>query len=112
MTTNPILTAELNHQWYVMEKSRSGRLWILLAVVMLVPAVITAVVLFVRALTGMEVRGLAFATQPFDLLAGGQVVLLVMNIALSLVVMMVSFALATNSITREKRGKTWDNLIL
>jgi hypothetical protein len=115
MTTlnNPILNAELHHQWYVMEKSRSGRMWILLAVILLLPAGLTSLVLFVRVLLGQPIPGVPWTVgQPFDLLAAGQVMLLVMNIALTVVVMLVSFALSTNSITREKRGKTWDNLIL
>jgi hypothetical protein len=35
-----------------------------------------------------------------------------MNIALTVVVMLVSFGLAANSILREKTGRTWDLLIL
>lgn len=110
---NPIFTAELNHQWSVMEKSRSGGFWILLAVVLLVPAILTSLVIFVRSLSGYPVPMLPLTIgQPFDAIAAGQVTLLIMNIALSLVVMLVSYGLAVNSISREKRGKTWDNLIL
>lgn len=113
MLNNPILKAELHHQRYVMEKSRTGRMWILLAVILLLPAGLTSVVLFVRGLLGQPIPGLPLVIgQPFDLIAAGQVILLVMNIALTVVVMLVSYALATNSITREKRNRTWDSLIL
>lgn len=113
MLNNPILKAELHHQRYVMEKSRTGRMWILLAVILLLPAGLTSVVLFIRGLLGQPIPGLPLVIgQPFDLIAAGQVILLVMNIALTVVVMLVSYALATNSITREKRNRTWDSLIL
>jgi hypothetical protein len=111
MTQNPILKAELHHQWYVIEKSRSGRLWILLALVMLLPALLVTIYLYVGGLffnlrfTGVPGVGIS----PLSI---GMVMLLIMNIALSIVVTMISFGLASNSIIREKRGKTWDNLIL
>jgi hypothetical protein len=111
---NPILTAELNHQWYVIEKSRSGRVWILLALVMLLPAALTAIYLFIGGLFFNLRSGIVqeFFFGGFSLLSIGQLMLLIMNIAMTIVVMMISFGLATNSIVREKRGKTWDNLIL
>lgn len=112
--SNPILIRELNHQWYVMEKSRSGRMWILLAVLMLLPALLTSLVMFVGAMFfNLSIPPIPLINgQSPSLLAVGQALLLVMSIALYVVVMLVSFGLATNSITREKRGKTWDNLIL
>lgn len=111
---NPILTAELNHQWFVIEKSRSGRFWIVLAVVMLLPAALTTLYLYFGSLF-FNLRDFGtsfFLFQSFNALQIGQLMLLIMNIAMTIVVTMISFGLATNSIIREKRGKTWDNLIL
>jgi hypothetical protein len=112
--TNPILKAELHHQWYVIEKSRSGRLWILLALVMLLPAILTTIWLYIGGMFfNLRFNGVpGFLFGGVDLLSIGLVMLLIMNIAMSIVVTMISFGLATNSIVREKRGKTWDNLIL
>ncbi len=116
ITRNPIFQAEIRHQWYVLENARSGRVWILLAVVMLLPALLTSLILFGRGLLGHPI--IAFPnpntpqTLPEQLLTFGSGLLVVMNIALYLVVMLISFGLASNSILREKGGKTWENLLL
>ncbi|MBC8100900.1 MAG: hypothetical protein H7Y11_15780 [Armatimonadetes bacterium] len=114
---NPVYQAEVKRQWHVMEQSRSGRLWILLAIVMVIPAVLTSIVLLVGALTGLlpllEMTFLFIIARGLPpLMSFALVWLVVMNVALTLVVMLVSFGLSVDSIQREKRGKTWDNLIM
>lgn len=116
MTANPIALAELRHQRYVINNSRSGRIWILLAMLMLLPALLASVVAFGAVMLGAELppadsldRIDSFAT---FIIGVGEVALITMNIAQYIVVMMISYGLAANSITREKRGNTWDNLLL
>lgn len=111
---NPIAWAELRHQWYVIERSRSGRVWIALALLMLIPALLASLVYFVIGLLRLPLPiPIDQIDTPGELLAvTGSVALVTMNVAQYLVVMMVSFGLATNSITREKRGNTWDTLLL
>lgn len=116
LNANPIASAELNHQWHVIEKSRSGRMWIGIAILLLVPALLSSLVFYVLALLGQPLPlPLIFDqidTVPEILATVAQMTLVTMNLAHYLVLMLVSFALATNSIMREKRGKTWENLLL
>ncbi|MCU0499350.1 MAG: hypothetical protein MUF87_18525 [Anaerolineae bacterium] len=114
LSRNPVFRAELHHQWYVIEKSRSGRGWIAIAILMLVPALLTSLLLFIGGLFGMTIQGLPITEGdlPTVAIGLGQVMLLVMNIALYVVVLLVSYGLTANSITRERNNHTWENLIL
>lgn len=116
LDANPVAHVELQHQWNVMEKSRSGRVWILLALVLLLPALSATLMFFGAALLGYrmpvpvlfsEIRSLSQSLE-----TAGQLTMMTMNIAQYLVVMLVAYGLSNNSINREKRGKTWENLLL
>jgi hypothetical protein len=78
---------------------------------MMVPAFITAVVLY-----GLSLLGLPLIDTDNLLLQqvlGLSVVLFVtMNVAQYLVVMFITMGLAANSIAREKQNRTWDTLLL
>lgn len=116
LDANPVAHIELQHQWNVMEKSRSGRVWILLALVLLLPALLASLIFFGAGLLGHRLSApLTFnqinsLAQSLDTI--GQLTLLTMNVAQYLVVMLVAYGLSNNSINREKRGKTWENLLL
>ena len=114
-TQNPVTRAELKYQWHIIETGRAGTLWIIMAYVLLVPAAITSVVFFVGGLLNQFVPGgIHFLPDETAALLGslGATLLVAMNLALYLVLTMITLALASNSISREKRGKTWDNLLL
>ncbi|MDX2078256.1 MAG: hypothetical protein SFZ02_17620 [bacterium] len=108
-----ITKAELRHQWYVLEKSRSGTAWIVIAVLMLLPAV-----LITFYLLAMVILGLSITWNPFSgdigatLISIGFVSLIVMNVSLYLIVILITLGLSSNSITRERKGLTWDVLLL
>lgn len=105
---NPVAQAELRHQRYVITSSRSGRMWIVLALVMLIPALLGSFYFLVAGLTGpIDV------TQLINNLRGvGFVMMITMNMALYMVVILITLGLSANSIQREKNGKTWDTLLL
>ncbi|GAB4511505.1 MAG: hypothetical protein OHK0046_09680 [Anaerolineae bacterium] len=113
-TDNIIARAEFRHQRYLIETSRSPSGWIALAVVMLVPALLTSVILFGVGALGLDVRPFFAPTGTWhgNLARIGGFALLTMNIALYLVVLLITLGLASNSITREHRSKNWDILLL
>ena len=116
-----IASLEFRYQKYVIKTSRSGRIWIVMAVFLLAPAIITSLALWFIGLTGRSPT--AILNERHLLLTGhttlteqglrlGMVTFVTMNIALYLVVTLVALALSANSVTREKLNKTWDLLIL
>jgi len=115
---NVVSRAEFRHQRYVIRTSRSGWMWILLAVLLLAPGLITALILIGFALTGTDPAD--FFITPgagdfslLDTLASlGSVSLFTMNIALYMVVMLITLGLAANSVNREKVKRTWEVLLL
>jgi len=115
---NVVSRAEFRHQRYVIQTSRSGWPWIVLAVILLAPGLITSLVLLGFAFTGNDPADIFAAPNSpgFDLLNGlaslGSVSLITMNIALYLVVMLITLGLAANSINREKVKRTWEVLLL
>jgi hypothetical protein len=114
-TQHPVTRAELNYQGHLIETSRSGVVWIWMAAVLLVPAAVVSVVFFLGALLNQFIPGgihLLSDDTAAQLGNLGAVHLLAMNLALYLVLTMITLGLAANSISREKRGKTWDNLLL
>lgn len=111
-TANPIVDAEFRHQRFVIQRGRVGLIWIALAALMVVPALLTSIAYTVAAFM-MPVfpdarRVLEIANDGFT--AG--LLIAIMNVAMYPVVTLVTFGLAANSINREKSGKTWDNLRL
>lgn len=114
LRANPVASAELRHQRFVIQRSRAGYLWIALAALMMIPALLYA--LFYSGVT------LAAAIAPHERLTSllqdlqrieiGIATLLVMNVALYVVVTLITLGLAANSIQRERSGNTWDSLRL
>lgn len=114
---NPVYRAEIRHQGYVLRTNRSPTLWILLALVLLVPALIASGAFTVL----VGVLGVRLPPIPMipDIDTVGEAVytigaiaLITMNLAHYLVVALVSSGLAVMSVQREQRNKTWDLLVL
>lgn len=114
---NPIYRAEVRHQDYVLRTNRSPTLWIVVALVLLVPALIASGAFTV--LVGV----LGARLPPIPLFSDidsmsevfytvGAVSLITMNLAHYLVVALVSSGLAVMSVQREQRNRTWDILVL
>lgn len=107
---NPAYRAEFRHQRFVIATSRSGWLWILLAAAMVIPALIGSVVYTLMVFMmpfASWVNDLSYVVEDVFFLP-----ILVMSFAMYVVVTMITLGLSANSIQREKRNKTWDNLRL
>lgn len=114
---NPVYTAEIRYQNYVIRTNRSSNISILLALLMLIPALIAAVVFTVAVgFLHTDLPPVPIFSQmqtPGDVLYTiGAVALLTMNLAHYLVVWLISSGLAVFSIQREKRNGTWDLLVI
>lgn len=106
------MQAELRHQQRVIQSSRSGWFWVVLALLMLAPALITTLVLLAAALLGIDLEP-AFAVPPLNTLGQvGIISLMIMQVALYIVVTLVTLALADASISREQTARTWESLLL
>lgn len=114
---NPVVRAEFHYQRFVIARGRVGGIWILLAALLMIPALLMSVGLIIVGLAALvhapalDLIPIVSETQstPFIFVLA---VLLTMMIAMSLVVTFINMALASNSIRREKDGKTWDTLRL
>lgn len=109
---NPIMHAEFKHQRLALATSRSGWVWIVLAMLMLVPALLASFIFIGSGFAGIDVRAV-FASPPLNII--GEVALtslVIMSFALYGVVTLVTLALAASSISREQAARTWDNLLL
>lgn len=109
LTNNPVLQAELKHQQYVITTSRSGRFWIALAVLLLIPAFLSSAVFVIEALLGVNITRSLLGDGGRQLL---MLNLIVMNVALYVVMTLITMGLAANSISREQTGKTWETLLI
>lgn len=110
---NPVLRAERRHQQHVMENSRAGTVWIGLAGLMLIPALIVSILMFFGALVSPwlpEALSLFDTEQVLADLAFVDII--TMNVAMYVVVTLITLGLASNSVTREKKGNTWETLLL
>src|SRR5687767_6730300 len=115
LTQHPVAQAELKYQWHIIETGRSGTLWIILAYLLLIPAGVISLLFFAGGLLNQIIPGglHPLPDEAAALLGGISATLLVaMNLAMYFVLTMITMALAANSISREKRGKTWDSLVL
>ncbi len=113
MTHQIIAEAEFNHQRYVIRSSRSGFGWIVLATIMLVPAFLSAIGIWLMALFERDSLNLTSTPSIITGIVNISLALMItMNIALYLVVILITVALASNSINRERVGRTWDVLLL
>lgn len=109
---NPIVEAEFRYQRFVINRSRAGLIWIILAAAMVVPALLYALYVVMLGLLGIVYPPIV-AQQPVGgLLDGGMVALLVMSTSMYIVVTLITLGLAGNSVRREREGHTWDNLRL
>lgn len=114
---NPVVRAEFHYQRFVIARGRVGGLWILLAALLMIPALLLSIGLVVVGLAALvyppalDIIPIVSETQanPFIFVLA---ILLTMMIAMSLVVTFINMALAANSIRREKEGNTWDTLRL
>lgn len=114
---NPVYSAELRYQDYLIRTNRSSTLWILAAMLLLLPALLTALYLTVASgLFGIKPPALAMfsvSESAWDTLYNvGIVALITMNFAHYLVLALVSSGFAIFSIQREYRNRTWDILVL
>jgi hypothetical protein len=109
---NPIVNAEFHHQRFVIQRGRVGFIWIILAGVMVLPALLISLAYIIGAFLSpifpqaSEVVSLALGAMPSALW------LAIMTVAMYPVVTLVTFGLSANSVRREKTGHTWDHLRL
>ena len=109
---NPVVNAEFRHQRFIIQRGRVGWIWIILAGVMVLPALLIALA---YTLAGLLLPVVESAAQVMDLAAGTMPSWLwlgIMTVAMYPVVTLITFALAANSVRREKSGFTWDYLRL
>lgn len=110
---NIVAQAEFRHQRFVISNARSGTIWIVLALVLLIPAFIGSLIFFISALiTPFISLQILPAELNNNLAFAAFLLLIVMNIALYAVVQLITVALGANSILREKQGRTWETLLL
>lgn len=116
LADNPVGLAEYKHQQYVINNSRSGWLWIALAVIMLVPGLITAILTTLYTLFGgyptpnLTLDYITTVPQALEFI--GWLSMIIMNVALYFVLVLIAFGLSLNSVTREKENHTWQLLLL
>ncbi len=109
---NPVMQAELKHQRHIITTSRSGWFWIVLAMLMLIPALLTALVMLAGAFAGIHLEPI-FTQGALAVVAQvGLTSLMIMHFALYIVVTLVTLALAGASISREQTSGTWESLLL
>lgn len=110
-TLRPLLEAEFRYQRYLIQQGRVGLVWIVLAALLLIPAALAS--LHYMRLAWISVANAPSVAQHIVAFEGGWVAsLLVGVISLYVVVTLITYGLAANSILRERRGRTWDNLLL
>src|SRR6266542_2760623 len=92
-TQNPVTRAELKYQWHIIETGRAGRLWIIMAYVLLVPAAITSIIFFVGGVLNQFIPGgIHFLSDDTAALLGnlGATLLVAMNLAMYFVLTMIT----------------------
>src|SRR5688572_13595401 len=110
-TINPILESEFNYQRFVIQNSRSGWFWIVLAVLMVVPSLAIAFIYIVGLLFGLIIPPMRT-----EILGSWHInpslILVTVTVSLNVVVTLVTIGLAHGSIRREKEKHTWPLLRL
>lgn len=114
---NPVYTAERRYQDYVIRTNRSSNFSIVLAILLLIPALIMALFsFFAVAFFGVDLPDVPIfneiQTLADTLYTVGIMALVAMNLANYLVVALLSSGLAIFSVQREHRNHTWDLLVL
>jgi hypothetical protein len=112
--SHPITLAEFRYQRHIITTSRAAPFWIWLAYLLLVPALIVSTLLFVGVMIGAYLpNGLHVLHATLNNLRGLPLLpVLAMNVAMYMVVTLVTLALGAESIRREKSGRTWETLLL
>lgn len=112
---NPIIQAEFHYQRFIIRNGRVGALWIVLAALMVLPAILMSLIYSLAVVLGGILPD-ALRVIPFVDNEGFYTIsialLLTMMIAMYSVVTLINLALAARSIQREKENRTWDNLRL
>lgn len=108
---NPVLHSEFRYQRFVIQNSRSGGLWILLAILMVVPALVAAIAYIIGLSFGL-IPPPSWTELPYTWHFNSSVVLLIVMISMTVVVTLVTYGLAHGSIRREKEKHTWQLLRL
>lgn len=115
-TNNVVAKAEFRYQRFLIENSRSGIGWIVTAVLMLAPAILFSLLLF---LIGGYSQWAAINQLLYHdnttiriLMQIGSIAFVTMNVALYFVVMLITMGLSASSISREKNNHTWHVLVL
>jgi hypothetical protein len=103
---NPVLSAEFNYQRFVIKNSRSGWIWILLAILMVLPAIAATLIFTFGLLFGL-ITPPAWVAIPGSWEASLSVILIIVAVSLNVVVTLVTVGLAHGSIRREKEKHTW-----
>lgn len=112
-TLRPLLRAEFRHQRFVIQRGRVGLLWILLAAALLIPAMLSALhFMHLVLVPPADIAELVGALGLTDTSQSWHLLLIVGVLPMYVVVTAITYGLSGNSITREKRGRTWDNLRL
>ena len=109
--SNPVLSSEFRYQRFVIERSRSGRFWIFLAILLVAPSLLISLVYSTGLLSNL-----------FPVVEWHQIpdtwhlnmlyVLIVANVSMYAVVTLVTIGLSSSSIRREKVKHTWSLLRL
>lgn len=110
-TLRPLLNAELRYQRFLIQQGRVGAVWIALAALLLIPGALASAHYMRLAWISTEN---AFSVAQHVVMFEGVWVgsLLVGVISLYVVVTLITYGLAANSIQRERRRHTWDTLLL
>ncbi|MEL7435682.1 MAG: hypothetical protein AAFN11_17170 [Chloroflexota bacterium] len=109
--TNPVLTAEFRYQRFVIDRGRVGRLWIVLAALMVVPSILITIGYTVGVLFNL-LPPVFWSDIPQSIHGSLTALLFVVNISMYTVVTLVTMGLSNGSIRREKTNHTWSLLRL
>jgi len=112
---HPVTQAEAQYQGRIMENTRAGSVWVGLAYLMTYPALLLSVMMYLGTLASQIIPGSIVVTFDQNNIAYVTLIpiyMIAMSISLYVVVMLVTFGLSINSISREKQSKTWEALLL
>lgn len=108
---NPILQSEFRYQRFVIERSRSGRFWIFLAILLVAPSILLSLGYAVGLLLNLF-PVINWNHIPLTWHLNLFLTLVVANISMYAVVTLVTIGLSSSSIRREKVKHTWSLLRL
>lgn len=106
---NPVAQAELKHQKHVIDTNHAARIWIILAILLVVPTMIVALFTYLAAFL---LPFVPVVRTLYDADGWMMALLMIVNPALYIVVTLMTFSLSAGSIRREKDAQTWDHLLI